>query len=56
MRQIDFDQPIQRRGTHSFKWDAVGTFFGRADAIPLWVADMDFACAPEILKALEERL
>lgn len=56
MTQIDFDQPVQRKGTHSFKWDAVGTFFGREDATPLWVADMDFACAPEIINALEERL
>jgi len=28
---------------------------GYDDLIPLWVADMDFACAPEIVKALQER-
>ena len=29
--------------------------FGRANVIPLWVADMDFACAPEIVEALKAR-
>lgn len=27
-----------------------------ADALPLWVADMDFPCAEPILKALHERV
>ena len=56
MGQIDLDRPIQRRGTDSFKWDGVGRFFGRDDAIPMWVADMDFPCAPEILDAFQARL
>ena len=29
--------------------------FGREDVIPLWVADMDFACAPHIVEALKAR-
>lgn len=28
---------------------------GRDDLIPLWVADMDFACPPEVVLALKER-
>lgn len=56
MGKIDFDRPVERRGTNSFKWDGVGQFFGREDAIPMWVADMDFPCAPEILEAFEERI
>ena len=56
MGRIDLDRPVERRGTDSFKWDAVGRFFGREDVIPRWVADMDFPCAPEILEAFEVRV
>ena len=48
--QYDFDTPVNRRGTDSVKW-AVGE-----NELPMWVADMDFAAAPEIRKALEERV
>lgn len=48
----DFDTVIDRRGTGSLKWEK---FAGR-DVLPLWVADMDFACAPEVLEALHVRV
>jgi len=48
---FDFDAPIERRGTASFKWDLYG------DAVlPLWVADMDFASPPPVVEALEARV
>ena len=47
--QYEFDQVIDRRGTGSVKWD-VG-----ANELPMWVADMDFRTAPEILEAIEAR-
>lgn len=47
--KYDFDQVIDRRGTHSVKWEAGALLvqFGLTerfdeDTIPLWVADMDF--------------
>ncbi|MBQ6163971.1 MAG: pyridoxal phosphate-dependent aminotransferase [Clostridia bacterium] len=46
----DFDMPVDRRGTDSLKWD-VGE-----NELPMWVADMDFTTAPEILAALQKRL
>jgi len=46
----EFDTVIPRRGTGSLKWDR------RPDLDPFWVADMDFASAPEIIKALQERV
>ena len=49
---FDFDTPIDRRGTASIKWDK---YKGR-DVIPLWVADMDFACAPAVVEALHRRV
>ena len=49
---FDFDTPIDRRGTASAKWDK----YGGRDVIPMWVADMDFACAPPIIEALHRRI
>lgn len=55
MKTYDFDQVLKRHETDSFKWDMNEALFGRADVIPLWVADMDFACAPEIVEAIQKR-
>lgn len=49
---FNFDERIERRGTHSVKWDEAPT----ADVLPLWVADMDFRAAPCIQQALQRRL
>lgn len=51
-QSFDFDTPVDRRGTSSSKWEK---YAGR-DVIPLWVADMDFRCAPPIVEALEQRV
>ncbi|MBB1490296.1 pyridoxal phosphate-dependent aminotransferase [Paracoccus sp. MC1854] len=52
----DFDTPIERRGTMCNKWDDMGTVFGldAPDALPMWVADMDFAAPAGVRRALEE--
>ena len=47
--KYDFDTPINRRGTHSLKWD-VGE-----NELPMWVADMDFQTALPIRRAIEVR-
>ena len=47
---FNFDEPIERRGSHCVKWDDQD-----ADIIPLWVADMDFAVAPAIQQAIKKR-
>lgn len=51
----DFDSKINRRGTHSFKWDDNKRLFGRSDLLPFWVADMDFATPKPILDAITAR-
>ena len=38
----NFDEIIDRRGTFSVKYDLCKAVFGRADVLPMWVADMDF--------------
>lgn len=45
----DFDTPLDRRQSHSMKWN-VGE-----QELPMWVADMDFATAPEIQAAIQKR-
>ncbi len=50
--KFDFDAPVNRRGTAAAKWDK----YGDRDVIPMWVADMDFNCAPPILDALHRRI
>jgi cystathionine beta-lyase len=51
---FDFDRVIERRGTHAAKWDMMARLSGIAspDAIPMWVADMDFAAPPGVTEAL----
>lgn len=48
--KYDFDKIVDRRETYSYKWDI------KENEVPMWVADMDFRTAPEIVKALEERV
>ena len=50
--EFDFDTPIDRHGTASVKWNK----YGSRDIIPMWVADMDFACAPAVVEALRRRV
>ena len=51
---VDFDRVIERRGTHASKWDMMARLSGldAPDAIPMWVADMDFAAPPGVTAAL----
>lgn len=54
--KYDFDKVLDRSNTDSYKWDAGDVFFPDCpDALPLWVADMDFPCPDEIVKAVQHR-
>lgn len=48
---MTFDDPIERRGTNSTKWDRMEEIYGvpAKDGLSMWVADMDFR-APEIVQ------
>ncbi|MGY3437224.1 MULTISPECIES: MalY/PatB family protein [unclassified Marinovum] len=52
----DFDEIIDRRGTHSSKWDAMEGHYGVSpdNGIPMWVADMDFRPPAVVQNALEQ--
>lgn len=54
--KYDFDKNINRKNTFAIKLDLSKDRGKPEDAIPLWVADMDFPTAPCVLKALEKRV
>lgn len=47
----DFASVRNRRHTDSLKWQK----YDNRDVLPMWVADMDFHAAPEIVAAIEQR-
>lgn len=51
-----FDQPINRLGTNSVKWDAILTEYHEDQLLPLWIADMDFQAPDGVLRAYQEIL
>ncbi len=53
--EYNFDELINRRGTDCVKHDALKTFFGRDDLLPMWVADMDFRSPDFVMEALRRR-
>lgn len=46
----DFDHAPQRFGTDSVKWQV------KPGELPMWIADMDFATAPEIMDAMTKKI
>jgi cystathionine beta-lyase len=52
---FDFDEIIDRRGTHCSKWDMMQPLYGVGpeEGLAMWVADMDFRPPREVAAALE---
>ena len=52
---MDFDRPIDRRGTHCVKWDMMEAYYGvsPADGLAMWVADMEFRPPAVVQHAVE---
>ena len=51
-KNLDFDTVIDRRNTHSLKYDFAKRRNMPEDVMPLWVADMDFKVSSYIQEAL----
>ena len=51
-RNLDFDAPVERKGTDCLKYDFAVERGMPADILPLWVADMDFRISSYIQDAL----
>lgn len=55
---MNFDEIIERRGTHSAKWDMMEKIYGvpKDEGIAMWVADMDFRPPAAVQNALQGML
>ncbi len=65
--KFDFDKVVPRENTSSIKWEFRSTDAGPVQwdstqeskgddrILPMWVADMDFECAPAIVDAIRKR-
>jgi len=51
----DFNVEIDRRGTDAVKYEELTLKYGRADLLPMWIADMDFAVPPCVTEAIAAR-
>jgi cystathionine beta-lyase len=53
----DFDQILNRKHTNSVKWEFMSLLNDKvdADALPFWIADMDFAPPPAMIEAIKKR-
>lgn len=52
----DFDKSINQKNTADEKHDQINEFFIREDLLPMWVAEMDFQSAPEVIDAMIHRV
>lgn len=52
--KYDFDTVIDRYNSNSLKYDCARQWGVPEDVLPMWVADMDFKTAPEILDAMQK--
>jgi len=50
--KYNFDEIVSRKNTNSVKWDLAKD----VEVLPMWVADMDFKTAPEILETISEKV
>ena len=55
MKQYNFDEVIERKGTNCIKYDALKERYGDDSLLPLWVADMDFKTPDFIINAIKKR-
>lgn len=57
-RRYNFDEIIPRENTNSVKYDTGPVLYPDlpSDYIPMWVADMDFACPQPVLDAMKGRI
>ena len=53
--KYDFDKVVDRTGTESLKWIYPRKVLKVEDAIPMWVADMDFEAPPAVVEAIRLR-
>lgn len=55
LEKINFNIVVNRKNTNCLKYDFAVRRGRPENVLPLWVADMDFKVAPEIIQAIEQR-
>ncbi|MBM6861240.1 cystathionine beta-lyase, partial [Clostridium saudiense] len=48
--RYDFSKLTNRFNSNSIKWDV------KENELPMWIADMDFETAPEIIEAIHNKV
>lgn len=53
---MDFNTPIDRRGTHSSKWDKLEMLYGLSpeEGLAMWTADSDYQTAPCVIDVVRK--
>lgn len=51
----NFDEQINRTGTHCVKVDMLNEVYGASDLLSMWVADSDFKCPEVVINRLMKR-
>ncbi len=51
VNEAQFQHRLDRRSTESVKWNRF-----EEDVLPMWVADMDFLCPPQVIEVLKARV
>ncbi len=54
--KYNFDEIVDRKNSDSIKWGNLEELYGDEEVLPMWIADMDFRSADEIIDALKERV
>lgn len=54
--KYSFEERMERIGNHAAKWEEMDRNFGTNDLWPMWIADMEFKTAPEIVEALKQKV
>ena len=58
MKEINFDELVERQGTYSAKWMGIGgsslDYLNPTVTLPFQVADMDFACPDPLVQAMHK--
>lgn len=52
----NFEQPVNRLGSNSIKWDTILKTYNEKELLPLWIADMDFKAPTGVLTAYQKLL
>ena len=54
--KYNFDKKVDRMNNNSAKWNEMEKNFGKSELLPMWIADMDFETAPEIVEEMHKKL